>query len=275
MKTSIWLRCLPMVMGLSLVTTAAPAVQAQRQDIGQQIEREYGVVGTDTREGQRLNAQLDEVVERTLRAVNATGDGGDFRLRSAKILGGRSAKNDQVVNAFALPDGRIYVTLGLLRAIQNSPHADDELAFVVGHEITHVTERHSASQQKKALPAGIAALLLGAVTRNRTIGTVANAGAAAYVSKFSRRDEYASDRGGLLAMHRAGYNLDSAITMMNRLKSKGEGSNRLAGWFSSHPLTESRVARLREMIAELRGGGDLDREDSRDDRNDRRNFRRR
>jgi predicted Zn-dependent protease len=270
-------------MGLSLVATTAPAVDAQRQgqDIGQQIEREYGVVESDTREGQRLNAQLDDVVERTLRGVNATGDGGNFRLRSAKILGGRSAKNDQVVNAFALPDGRIYVTLGLLRAIQNSPRPDDELAFVVGHEITHVTERHSAGQQKKALPAGIAAILLGAVTRNRAVGTVANAGAAAYISKFSRRDEYASDRGGLLAMHRAGYNLDSAITMMNRLKSKGEGSNKLAGWFSSHPLTESRVARLREMIAELRGGGDLDREGSRDDRddrndrNDRRNFRRR
>src|SRR5687767_5874855 len=124
-----WLiRGLPALMALSFVAGAQPA-RAQSQDIGRKIESQYGVVGTDTREGQRLNDQLDRVVGRILGAVNAERDR-EFRLRSAKILGGRASKTDQVVNAFALPDGRIYVTLGLMRMIESSPRSDDELAFV-------------------------------------------------------------------------------------------------------------------------------------------------
>src|SRR5205085_1469343 len=119
---------------------------------------------------------------------------------SAKLLGGRSDKHDKVINAFALPDGRIYVTLGLIRAIGNSSEPEDELGFVVGHEVTHVTEKHSAAQQGKAVQAGLLSILLGAVTRNKTIAQAAGVGATAYVSSFGRKDEYAADRGGLIAM---------------------------------------------------------------------------
>jgi len=244
--------------------------QSEERDPALALEREFGVLGTDTREGRRYNTQMDRVVEQMVDAVNRTNRAGRFQLRSARILGGKSEKNDKVVNAFALPDGRIYVTLGLLRVLDDSNEPDDELAFVVGHEITHVTEKHAISQSKKAMPAGIAAVLLGALTKNRTIGTVAAAGAAAYSAKFSRQDEYRADRGGLLAMDQARFNLDSAITMLRRLESKGEQDNRFVnGVFGSHPLTANRVNRIEQMIADIRAGRpiadrserDLERED--------------
>lgn len=241
----------------AVMVGAAPAARAQSQgDIGKQMEREYGVVERDYAEGRRLNNQLDRIVERIVGGVNAKRKSGDqFELKSAMILGGKSDKHDRMINAFALPDGRIYVTLGLVRAVQDSSRADDELSFVVGHEVTHVTDEHGKGQQKKGLTAGIAAILLGAVTKSKTIDTIAGAGASAYVSHYSRKDEYSADRGGLMAMKRAGYDLDSAVAMLERLKSAGEEQNRLVnGWFGSHPLTANRIERIREMIADIRAG---------------------
>jgi len=247
MRHGFWRLCLPAAIAATLLT---PAAAPAAEDIGQQIEREYGVVGRDTREGRELNDQLDRVVDRIVDAIDD--DYPKFKLRSAKLLGGKAEKTDKVINAFALPDGRIYVTLGLMRILQSSGYADDELAFVAGHEVTHVVEKHSANQAKKSLPVNVAAILLGAVTKNRTIGTVAGAGAAAYGASFSRRDEYRADRGGLMSMYRAGYNTDAAASMLKRLKSKGEGSG--IGWFNSHPNTDTRVERVQEMAAELKAG---------------------
>ena len=264
MLRSFMLRCLPLLMGLSLVTATAPAARAQG-DVGRQMEREYGVLERESSEGRRFNSQLDEVVDRIVRAVNSESNRGDFRLKSAKILGGRSSKHDKVVNAFALPDGRIYVTLGLMRALENSSRPDDELAFVVGHEVAHVTEKHGRSQQKASITAGVAAILLGAVTKSSAVSQIAGLGANAYVAKYSRTDEYDADKHGLMAMHRAGYDPDAAVSMLNRLKGSGEDSNRLVnGWFGSHPLTTNRMQRVKAYIADLEAGRPLAHDD--DDR---------
>jgi len=248
------LRCLPLVMALSFVTAAAPAARAA-EDVGQQMEREYGVVTDNSGEGAHLNEQLDRVVRRITGAINEDSRYGNFRLRSATLLGGRSAKGDKVVNAFALPDGRIYVTLGLMRALQDSRQADDELAFVVGHEVVHVVQKHSKGQQSKAIQAGLLSVLLGAVTRSDAIGQVAGMGANAYVSSFGRKDEYRADKGGLEAMHRAGYDPDAAAMMLKRLQQKGEDDNRLVnGLFGSHPLTANRIKRVQQMSRDLEAG---------------------
>ena len=239
--------------GLVLLALGAPAARAA-SDV-KKIEQQYGVLGTGSEEGRRLKAQMDRVSRGITVAVNTQYPQRGFHLRSAKILGGRSAQGDRMVNAFALPDGRIYVTLGLLRAIQDSPRSDDELAFVVGHEVTHVVERHAASQRKKGLPADIAAILLGALTKNKAVGDLATAGASAYTSHYSREDEYRADRGGIKAMDGAGYDPEAAITMLERLQKLGGEQNKLInGWFGSHPLTENRIARIKQTIAELKAG---------------------
>src|SRR5262245_6857806 len=111
-----------------LLALAAPVWAA---DIGRQMEQEYGVVSRNTEEGKRLNEQLDSIVKRMTDAIG-------FNVKSHTLLGGRDAKRDQVINAFALPDGRIYVTLGIMRAAQEGKHPEAAIGFVVGHEVTHV-----------------------------------------------------------------------------------------------------------------------------------------
>jgi predicted Zn-dependent protease len=221
------------------------------------------VFGRETEEGRRFNDQLDRVARRIT-------DGVGFRLKSATLLGGRRAKYDEMLNAFALPDGRIYVTLGLMRAVQRSEIADAELAFIVGHEMTHVKQKHGKSQQKKGLTAGILGAIIGMVG-GRTAGDIAGVAANAYVSHYSRTDEYRADKGALQAMQLSGYPLEGAPAVLQRLRDKyGDGNKTTTGWFGSHPLTRNRVARANEIIADLRAGRevperterDLKREDS-------------
>jgi predicted Zn-dependent protease len=242
---------------------ALPLAPAQAEDIGRQMEREFGVVSRATDEGLRFNQQLERVSERITTSVG-------YKLKSATLLGGRSAKNDDMLNAFALPDGRIYVTLGLMRAVQKSDIADSELAFIVGHEMTHVKEKHGKNQQKKGMTAGILGILVGALG-GRTAGDLANLAANAYTSHYSRVDEYRADKGALKAMEAAGYDLDGAPAVLQRLKDKyGDSNKTMTGWFGSHPLTTNRIARAREIITDLRTGqpipdrteSELKREDS-------------
>ena len=265
----------PALLAFTLsVPAAAPALAQQSRDVGQQIEAQYGVIRPDTSEGRRLNNQLDRVVERIVDGVNQEHPNKRFRLRSARLLGGRSEKYDKVVNAFALPDGRIYVTLGLMRLIQNDRNADDELAFVVGHEVTHVVEKHSSEQSKKSLPYYLGAAILGAATRSEVVGGLGALGAQAQASHFSREDEYKADKGGLLAMRAAGFDPRGAADMLRRLEAQSGGGNSGITWFSSHPITRNRVERVQKMTGDIdngrnirnRSGSDYDRQSDRDNR---------
>jgi len=259
------LRWMPVLMALSFVTTAAPA-QAQGEDIGRQMEREYGVLGSNSGEGRYYNDMMDNVTHRIVGAVNDI-NGKNFRIKSAKILGGRSEKGDRVINAFALPDGRIYVTLGLLRALRDSRMPEDELAFVVGHEVTHVVQKHGRNQQSKAIQAGLLSVLLSGLTRSQAVGQIAGLGANAYVSHYGREDEYRADKGAMQAMTRAGYDPDAASAMLRRLQQKGEDNNRfINGLFGSHPLTSNRINRVERMSANLEAGRPIDADREDDDR---------
>lgn len=248
------------LFALLLGVLPVATVRAQ-QDPGRELERQFGVVLRDTEEGRRLNDQLERVVLRITESVG-------YPLKSATLLGGRSARTDDVLNAFALPDGRIYVTLGLMRAVQKGEHPDAELAFIVGHEMTHVKEKHGKRQADKALTAGLLGVLIGAVG-GRTAGDVAGLAGAAYVSSHSRRDEYRADRGALLAMHAAGYPLEAGPAALQRLREKyGDSNKTLTGWFGSHPLTRNRIARAHEIIADIRAGRAIPDRSERDLRRD-------
>jgi predicted Zn-dependent protease len=243
----------PALAPSSLRLVLVHGAPAKADDPGVAIEKQFGVVGRDSAEGRRLNDLLAEVTGRITGAF-------DYKLKSAKLLGGADAQRDKVVNAFALPDGRIYVTLGLARAVEKASEPDAELAFVVGHEVAHVVKKHGEARQGQAVGAGLAALVIGVATGSRVAGTLANAGATAYVSHFSRTDEYEADREGLRAMHRAGYPLEAAVSMLQRLQKVGGGSGggpdpKLNSWFGTHPMTGQRVNKVQALIAKIQGQG--------------------
>jgi predicted Zn-dependent protease len=157
--------------------------------------------------------------------------------------------NSPEVNAFAVPGGFIYINRGLVERTTNMA----QLAGVLGHEIGHVTMRHSVSRMQKAQGANIGVIL--ACTLLRACGTgieqaAIDIGASAVFAKFSRDDEREADREGVKYVIRAGIDPIGVPQMFRILLDEQE--RRPAGvetWFLSHPLAEDRVKDSERMIA--------------------------
>jgi predicted Zn-dependent protease len=159
--------------------------------------------------------------------------------------------DDPVVNAFALPGGYIYITRGIL-AHMNS---EAELASVVGHEIGHVTARHSVSQMSKAQLAqiGLGVGTIMAPEQAQRFGSLAEAGLGLVFLKYGRDDERQADDLGLRYMVVGGYDprpMADMFDMLDRV-SAASGGERAPGWMSTHPAPENRRERSEEKIAAL------------------------
>ncbi|MCU0647818.1 MAG: M48 family metallopeptidase [Gemmatimonadaceae bacterium] len=153
------------------------------------------------------------------------------------------------INAFAVPGGFIYVNRGLIERSATM----SELAGVLGHEIGHVTNRHSMKQMRKGQVANIGVTAGCIVFPNacRTPGAdvLINAGGALAFSKFSRDDERQADEVGVKVMVRAGIDPNGIPAMFRTLDA--ERKNRpgaLEGFFASHPMPADRVDDTQQMI---------------------------
>ena len=158
--------------------------------------------------------------------------------------------DDPLVNAFAYPGGQIYVTRGILAHFDS----EAELASVLGHEIGHVTARHSvvqmSQQQLAQLGLGVAAI---ASEDFRPYAGLAAAGLQVLFLKFSRDDERQSDDLGLRYMIRAGYDpreMPDVFRTLGRI-GEAEGAGRVPAWQSTHPDPANRVERIEAQVAQL------------------------
>jgi predicted Zn-dependent protease len=159
--------------------------------------------------------------------------------------------NDAAVNAFALPGGFIYVTRGLLSHM----NSEAELASVLGHEIGHVTARHSVQQISKAqlatLGLGIGSILSSDVAQ---LAGVASQGLQVLFLKYGRDAENQADELGF--RYALGLNYDvremaNVFETLNRASQLGGGGGRLPEWLSTHPNPENRVARTQQRLDTL------------------------
>jgi predicted Zn-dependent protease len=174
--------------------------------------------------------------------------------------------DSDVVNAFALPGGYVYISRGLM-ALAND---EAELAGVVGHEIGHVVARHTAQRYSQSVITGLGAAILGAITKSETIGNIAQLGAAAYVQGFSRDQELEADQLGIGYMTQAGFEPFAMSSFLSSLEGENqlalkkagkEGADPEASLFSSHPRTADRVAiAARTAAADAKGPIARDRE---------------
>jgi predicted Zn-dependent protease len=162
--------------------------------------------------------------------------------------------NSPVVNAFALPGGYVYISRGLL-ALANS---EAELASVLGHEIGHVTARHSAQRYNKSIMLGLGTAILGAATGNRSVGQLAEMGSAVYLKSHSRDQEHEADELGIRYLARTGYNTLDSVSFLRSLQAESSLSQTIAGKqgkdpaaniFSTHPRTADRVQRTASKTA--------------------------
>ena len=164
----------------------------------------------------------------------------DFHLIESKEL-----------NAFALPGGPLFFFTGLYDDFTT----EDELAGVVGHEMTHVRLEHWAKAYQNQQKNDVLAMGLGALFHNSSAAqSVIGFGDQAMGLKYSRGEEAQADHGGLEDMTAAGYNPQGMIDMFNVLLSKaGNGGGGLSGDFlSNHPLTTDRIKAAQGQIASLK-----------------------
>ncbi len=154
--------------------------------------------------------------------------------------------DDPVVNAFALPGGPIYVTRGILAHF----NSEAELAAVLGHEIGHITARHSVEQLSRAQLAGLA-LGVGSIFSEdvRNLAGVASAGLGVLFLSYGRDDEHQSDMLGVRYALRRGYDPREAIDVHEMLGRQTElrGGSGVPSWLSTHPSSADRIDRLRAI----------------------------
>lgn len=155
--------------------------------------------------------------------------------------------NDPQINAFALPGGYIYVTRGIL-ANMNS---EAELAGVLGHEIGHVTARHSATQMSRAQLAQLG-LGLGTVLRPdmAQYAGVVSTGLQLLFLKYTRDDETQADMLGFRYSLNSGYDPHAMLDLFSMLQSveSAGGQERLPAWAVTHPFPENRLAHTQRML---------------------------
>jgi predicted Zn-dependent protease len=181
--------------------------------------------------------------------------------------------NTPDVNAFAVPGGYIYTTRGLLALANN----EAELASVLGHEIGHITARHTAERVGQAQQTQVGVLgatLLGAILGGQTGAELAGGLASQYgqvrLAGYSQEQEFEADLLGIRYMKRATYNPQAAASFLAALRAQTQLEAKIAGqdpnvvddtnMLASHPRTVDRVQRAIQEAGGVEPGAMLERD---------------
>ena len=203
-------------------------------------------------EAQQVNAQLPLVQDAVIQNyVNTLGQRIASRTSRADLQWQFQVVNSDMVNAFALPGGFIYINRGVLARADNM----SEVAGVLAHEIEHVVRRHSVKQMEQAQGANVGVGILCALTgvcQSGVAQAAINIGGTAVFAKFSRTDEVQADEGGFNNMIRAGINPRGMLTLFQQLLAEEQqsGNSNVAAWFADHPGTTDRIADIQRMLSQ-------------------------
>jgi len=157
--------------------------------------------------------------------------------------------NSPQANAFCMPGGKIMVYSGIVNKLNLS---EDELAFVIGHEMAHALREHSREQVSQAVAAqtaiGLGAALLGL---GQGAASLANVGYEAFVAtRFSRSDETEADRIGIELAARGGYNPSASVAVWQKMAAANTGSGS-PEFLSTHPTDASRTQALQALLPKV------------------------
>ena len=234
---------LPIPKGTQQTAQREPATQREHA----RILASYG--------GTYENARLQAMIEKTVDRLVAASERPDLKYK-VTIL------NSPAINAFALPNGRLYITRGLI-ALANDKA---ELASVLAHEMGHVIARHAAIREEQARQVAIIGHVVSDVLSDPQVGALALAKSKLTLAAFSRAQEFEADGIGVGISARAGfdpYGASRFLFDMQRnadLKASDGAGPRGIDFLSSHPATPERVknalANARQFSSPGRGERD-------------------
>lgn len=160
---------------------------------------------------------------------------------------------DNVINAFALPGGQVFITSGLLNKLQT----EGQLAGVLGHEIGHVVARHGAEHiAKTQLTQGLTGAAVIATYDPNNPNSRYSAAVAALIGqlvslRFSREDELEADKLGVRFVGESGYDPHAMIGVMEILGAATKDQGRQPEFFSTHPNPDHRIEKIQAAIEEI------------------------
>lgn len=162
--------------------------------------------------------------------------------------------NENIINAWCMPGGKVVVYTGLLPITQN----ETGLAVVMGHEIAHAIARHGNERMSEALLIGLGGLALEEALKEKKestqlifLGLYIVGSKLALELPNSRMQENEADKLGLIFMSMAGYDPEEAIPFWQRMAANNKGGN-LPEFLSTHPSDETRIKKLSSLIPEIK-----------------------
>src|SRR6185295_18158586 len=231
---------------VSLPMPKAPAPSSREPAVQRENARILASYG-----GTYDNARLQAMVEKMVDRLVAASERPDLKFK-VTIL------NSPAINAFALPDGRLYITRGLI-ALANDKA---ELASVLAHEMGHVIARHAAIREEQARQVAIIGHVVSDVLSDPQVGALALAKSKLTLAAFSRAQEFEADGIGVGISARAGfdpYGASRSLTDIQRsadLKASAGGADpRSLDFLSSHPATPDRVKNALSNARQFTGPG--------------------
>lgn len=230
-----WRKIAGLLVSLTLLACIAGWLpQAEAALISTKEEIEIGrrvAMDLETKYGVANDPDLQARVARIGAKIAAASDRRDIEY-TFKVL------NNKEVNALALPGGFVYLFKGLVDYMPS----DEELAGIIGHEVGHISKRHTVRQLEKSLGMSI---LFGVLFGDRGI-LLQNLAYNAIMAGYSRGDEREADQLGFQHTVRAGYNPYSMLMGLQKLNDLSNKGN--YGLFSTHPEPEARVALVQGYI---------------------------
>lgn len=212
------------------------------QSEGPKLTQEFG--------GESPNPQLRAyITEVGMKLKDQTEEDGPQRVWVFTLL------NSDVINAFALPGERVFMSQGLADQMTN----EAQLAGVLGHEIGHVMARHTSERMGHAtganILAGAASVIAGATIKDPTLAgavpQIVGAGGQVVTLKFSRDQESEADSLGMRYMTKAFYNPRGQLQVMEILKRESGSSGGSTEMLATHPLPETRIERVQKELDTL------------------------
>jgi predicted Zn-dependent protease len=161
--------------------------------------------------------------------------------------------NSKEINAFACPGGTIFITKGMINAVQN----EDELAAVLAHEVAHVNHRDGVSAIQKARLTSVATLIGTQAAQRYTPaqlsqlitafeGSIDDVFKTLVVNGYGKSQEYNADEDAISYLARAGYNPSALKDFLQRVVSEGGASG--GGIMKSHPATADRIEKVEKNL---------------------------
>ena len=223
-------------------TTAEIPVVEQREHA--RILASYGGEYEDT----KMQALLTTTVDR----LAAASERPDLKYKVVIL-------NSPAINAFALPNGQLYITRGIIALASDT----SELASVLSHEMAHVIARHASIREDQARQSVIIATVAQDVLGDPELGALALAKSKLALASFSRAQEFEADGIGVGIAARAGYDPYGAVRFLNDMQrnadiktaGNGDPDPRSRDFLSTHPATPDRVKNAQANARQFTGPG--------------------